>query len=164
MKKFNRTYVMGTLGLILAAWIAYQASQVPMRLVANEPGPRFFPYISAAGIAVFSILSMIFDGPKESRNGSKPYLDKAGWIRMGIIIAETIVYAVVMYYLGFWIASMAGTFMFIWTLKGKKKINLVFAIVLCIVLGCICYFGFTRGFHIPMPKGQLWNVLDIPMP
>lgn len=164
MKKFNRTYVMGTLGLILAAWIAVQASQVPMRLVANEPGPRFFPFISAAGIALFSILSMIFDGPAEARNGAKPYLDKAGWIRLGIIIAETILFALAMYYLGFWIAAMTGMFMFIWTLKGDKKINLVFAIVLCVALGSICYFGFTRGFHIPLPKGELWRMLDIAMP
>ena len=59
---------------------------------------------------------------------------------------------------------MAGTFMFIWTLKGKKKINVVFAIILCVVLGCICYFGFTKGFHIPLPKGELWRILDIAMP
>ena len=118
MKRINRTYVMGILGLVLAAWIAVQASQVPMRLVANEPGPRFFPYISAAGIAIFSILSMIFDAPQEAKKEKKQYLDKAGWIRMIVILAETVIYAFVMYYLGFWIASMAGTFMFIWTLKG----------------------------------------------
>ena len=163
MKRINSTYVMGILGLVLAAWIAVQASQVPMRLVANEPGPRFFPYISAAGIAIFSILSMIFDAPQEAKKEKKQYLDKAGWIRMIVILEETVIYALVMYYLGFWIASMAGTFMFIWTLKGKKKISLVVAIVLSVGLGCLCYFGFTRGFHIPMPKGELWRILDIPM-
>ena len=164
MKRINRTYVMGVLGLVLAAWIVMMAGKVPMTFVANEPGPRFFPYISAAGIAVFSILSMIFDAPQEAKKEKKQYLDKAGWIRMGIIMAETVIYALVMYYLGFWIASMAGTFMFIWTLKGKKKISLVAAIVLSVGLGCLCYFGFTRGFHIPLPKGELWRILDIPMP
>ena len=37
MKKINRTYVLGALGLAIAAWIVWQASQIPMRLVANEP-------------------------------------------------------------------------------------------------------------------------------
>ena len=163
MKKFNRTYVLGILGLLLSAWIVWQTGKVPMRLVAREPGPRFFPYISAGGIALFSLLTMIFDGPKETKNGNKPYLDKAGWIRMGIIMAETIVFALAMYFLGFWIASILGTFMFIWTLKGEKKINILFAILLCIGLGSLCYFGFTRGFHIPLPKGELWDALGITM-
>jgi len=164
MKKLNRTYVLGVLGLLLAAWIAWQTSKVPMRLVSNEPGPRFFPYVSAAGIALFSILTMIFDGPKEAKNGSKPYLDKAGWIRLIVIIAETIVFALGMYYLGFWIAGMLGTFMFIWTLKRNKKISIPVAILICVALSSICYFGFTRGFHIPLPKGELWNAIGIAMP
>ena len=125
MKKINRTYVMGILCLLLSAWIVWQTGNVPTRLVAREPGPRFFPYISAGGIALFAILSMIFDGAKEAKNGNKPYLDKAGWIRLGIIMGETVVFALSMKFLGFWITSMAGMFMFIWTLKGKKKINLM---------------------------------------
>ena len=164
MKRINRTYVMGVLCLLLSAWIVWQTGNVPTRLVAREPGPRFFPYISAGGIALFAILSMIFDGPKEAKNGNKPYLNKAGWIRLGIIMAETVVFALAMKFLGFWITSMAGMFMFIWTLKGKKKINLLFAILLCIGLGSLCYFGFTQGFHIPLPKGELWDAIGITMP
>lgn len=159
--KLNRTYIMGILCLILAVFIVIQTRQVPMSLVSNEPGPRFFPYISAAGIALFAILSMIFDGPKDE---GKPYLDKAGWVRMAIILGETLLFCFAMETIGFWIASMLGMFVFIWTLKGKKKINLIFAICLSVGLGCLCYFGFTRGFHIPLPTGTLWKSLGIKMP
>lgn len=161
MKKINRTYIMGVLGLILAAFVAWQTTKVPMSLVSNEPGPRFFPYISAAGIALFSILSMIFDGPKDE---GKPYLDKAGWIRMAVIMGEALVFSFAMQTIGFWFASMLGTFLFTWTLKGEKKINLIFAVVFSVALGCICYFGFTKGFHIPLPTGTLWKALGIKMP
>ena len=159
--KLNRTYIMGILCLVLAVFIVIQTRQVPMSLVSNEPGPRFFPYISAAGIALFAILSMIFDGPKDE---GKPYLDKAGWVRMAIILGETLLFCFAMETIGFWIASMLGMFVFIWTLKGKKKINLIFAICLSVGLGCLCYFGFTRGFHIPLPTGTLWKSLGIKMP
>lgn len=54
--------------------------------------------------------------------------------------------------------------MFILTLRADKKINLAFAVVLSIVLGSVCYFGFTRGFNIPLPKGVIWNMLGIRMP
>lgn len=159
--KFNRTYVMGILCLILAAWIAWQTTMIPERLVSNEPGPKFFPFISAGGIAVFAILSMIFDGRKEK--DAKPYLDRKGWARMGLILAECLVYCLAMNFIGFWIASMLGMFAFIWTLKGDKKINIIFAVCLCVVLSSICYFGFTRGFHIPLPSGTIWKALGIKM-
>lgn len=164
MKKLNRTYIMGILCLILAAWIAWQTTTITERLVSNEPGPKLFPFISAAGIAVFAILSMIFDGPKEAKEDNKPYLDKAGWVRMAIILAEALVFCIAMQFIGFWITAMVGMMVFIWTLKGKKKINVIFAIILSVVVGSICYFGFTRGFHIPLPSGSLWRSLGIHMP
>ena len=163
MKKINRTYVLGILGLLISAFIIWQTGNVKMRLVANEPGPRFIPYVSAAGLALFSILTMIFDAPKDAKKGSKAYLDKAGWIRLAVIVGEAILFALAMNFIGFWFTSMLGMFLFIWTLKGKKKINIVFAILLCVGLGSLCYFGFTKGFNIPLPKGTLWDSLGIRM-
>lgn len=164
MKKFNRTYVMGIVFLLVAAWIVWQTGKIPERLVSNEPGPKFFPYLSAAGIAVFAILSIIFDGPKEKTKSAKPYLDKAGWIRLAVILGEALLFVFGMQTIGFWFSAMIGSFVFIWTLKGEKKISLPFAIVFSIALGTICYFGFTRGFHIPLPSGSVWRSLGIKMP
>ncbi len=167
MKKLNRTYIMGIVFILLAIWVAYQTSQIPEKLVSNEPGPKLFPYISAAGMVVMAVLSMIFDGRKEAednKNGAAPYLDAAGWKRLALIMVECIVFCVAMNFIGFWITSMVGMMMFILTLKADKKINLVFAIVLSIALGSLCYFGFTKGFNIPLPKGVLWNMIGIKMP
>ena len=164
MKKLNRTYIMGILCLALAAFIAWQTTMIPERLVSNEPGPKFFPFISAAGIAVFAILSMIIDGPKEAKEDSTPYLDKAGWLRMGIIMAEAVLFTLGMQFIGFWITAMIGMFVFIWTLKGDKKINILFALLLSVGLASLGYFVFTRVFVIPLPKGALWEALNIPMP
>ena len=69
MKKINRTYIMGAVCLVLSAFIAWQTTTIPERLVSNEPGPKMFPFIAAGGIAVFAILSMIFDAPKEAKIG-----------------------------------------------------------------------------------------------
>lgn len=164
MKKINRTYIMGIFALALAAFIAWQTTMIPERLVSNEPGPKMFPFLSAGGIAVFAILSMIFDAPKEAQENSKPYLDKAGWIRMGIIMLEAVLFTLGMQFIGFWITAMVGMMVFIWTLKGDKKINIPFAIILSVGLASLGYFGFTRGFVIPLPKGALWEALNIPMP
>lgn len=160
MKKLNRTYTMGIFMLIFSAWIAYESTNIPQLLVSNEPGPRLFPFISAMGIAVFAVLSMIFDGKKEKK---AEYLDKKGYMRLGLMIAECFAFAFLMNLIGFWIVSMAGLFMFIYTLKGEKKINYIICIIFCIALGSLCYFGFTKGFNIPLPKGVLWDSLGINM-
>lgn len=166
MKKFNRTYIMGAVFLIFSAWVLWQTTMIPEKLVSNEPGPKLFPYISAIGMIVMAVLSMVFDGRKEAeaeKSGAASYLDTAGWKRLALILAECIVFCAAMNWIGFWITSMAGMMMFILTLRSGKKINLIFAFVLSIALGSICYFGFTRGFHIPLPKGILWNTLGINM-
>ena len=167
MKKFNRTYVMGAVFIVFALWVLWQTTMIPERLVSNEPGPKLFPFISAIGMIAMSVLSMIFDGHKEAeenKKGAAPYLDGAGWKRMGLIVLECLVFCVSMNWIGFWITSMIGMMMFILTLRADKKINLVFAIVLSVALGSLCYFGFTRGFNIPLPKGIIWTKIGIKMP
>ena len=151
---------MGILCLLFAAWITWQTTLIPERMVSNEPGPRMFPYISAAGIAVFAILSMVYGGPKET---GQPYLDRAGWKRMFLILGEVLGFCIAMEFIGFWFASMVGMLVFIWTLKGEKKIQVPFAVALAAIVGSVCYFGFTRGFHIPLPSGSLWRALGIRM-
>lgn len=167
MKKLNRTYIMGIVFILFAVWVAYQTTLIPEKLVSNEPGPKLFPFISAAGMVIMSVLSMIFDGKKEAeenKHGAAPYLDAAGWKRLALIMIECIIFCAAMNFIGFWITSMVGMMMFILTLKADKKINLVFAIVLSVALGSLCYFGFTKGFNIPLPKGVIWNALGIKMP
>ena len=165
MKKLlNRTYLMGILVLALAAWIGWQTSKMPTRFVSNEPGPKLFPYISAIGMAVCAVLSMIFDAPKEAREGRKALMDKKGWLRVILLVAEFVLFAVGMNAIGFWITSMIGMMVFFYTLKGEKKINFWTALALSVVLGSLCYFGMTRLFNIPMPKGTLWKSWGINMP
>ena len=164
MKKINRTYIMGVLVLAAAAWIGWQTHQMPTRFVSNEPGPKLFPYLSAIGMGVCAILSMIFDAPKDAREGKKLNITKQGWLRMGLLLVEFVLFALGMEWIGFWITSMVGTMAFFYTLKGEKKINIWVALILSVALGSLCYFGMTKLFSIPMPKGTLWKSLGINMP
>ena len=164
MKKINRTYIMGVLVLALAAWIGWQTTQMTTRFVSNEPGPKLFPYLSAIGMGVCAVLSMIFDAPKDAKEEKKSRIDKTGWLRMGMLLVEFVLFALGMNWLGFWITSMAGMMVFFYTLKGDKKINFWVALVLSVALGSLCYFGMSRLFNIPMPKGTLWKSLGITMP
>ena len=164
MKKLNKTYATGILAILFAGWIVWQAGSISNKLVSNEPGPRMFPYIAAAGIVICAVLSMIFDGPKEAQQEKRPYLDKAGWVRLGIIFGEFILLALGMHFLGLLIAGSVMMFVFIMTLKRDKKVNIPFALCLSVGLSCLVYFGFTRVFHMVMPTGVLWDMLGIDLP
>lgn len=170
MKKFkiNKTYLTAGFFLLFSAWVIWQAMQISEALVSNEPGPRLFPIISAIGIIICSILSIIFDGPKEKKaqeaGETKPYLDKAGWKRLVIIFAELIVYALGVQAIGFLFAGIIMMFVIIMTLKDGKKINVPTAIILSVVLPVVVYFTFSKVFVIPLPKGALWGALGITMP
>lgn len=163
MKRINRTYIMGVLVMALAAWIGWQTSKMPTRFVSNEPGPKLFPYISAIGMGVCAVLSMIFDAPKDAKESKKPIMDKKGWIRVCILVAEFVLFAAGMNYIGFWITSIVGMMVFFYTLKGEKKINFWVALLIAVALGSLCYFGMTKLFNIPMPKGTIWKSLGVNM-
>lgn len=161
MKKLNKTYVMGIVGILFSAWLFLEIQKIPEHLVSNEPGPKLFPYIATIGILCSCILSMIFDGPKDKK---EDFLSKEGWKNLFLLLAEVILFAIAMYYIGFWITAVAGMLIFVYTLKGEKKINFIFTLVLCIGLGTLCYFSFTRGFKIQLPKGEIWTILGIAVP
>ena len=90
-------------------------------------------------------------------------MTKEGWLRVGLLLLEFVLFALGMNWLGFWITSMIGLMVFFYTLKGDKKINIWTALLISVILGSICYFGMTRLFNIPMPKGTLWKSLGIEM-
>jgi len=172
MKNLNKSYVTGIFFILIGCAIIYGTTLIKVRLVSNEPGPKFFPMIAAIGIIVFSVLTMIFDGGKERRESKAseeagktipPYLTKDGWTRMITFFAEMVIFAIGMKYIGYLFTSCIMTFVITWTLKGKKKVSLIFAIIFSLVISCIVYFSFVKIFNIPLPTGSLWTALGLNM-
>lgn len=161
MHRIKKAHATGIICILFAIWIIYETGNIPERLVSNEPGPKLFPYISAAGIILFSLLSMIFDGRREE---NKPYLTREGWKRLGIIFAEFVMFAVGMKYLGFMITGIIMMFVFIFTLKGEKKVNPIVTTILAVGLTILVYMSFVHAFYIPLPSGELWKLLGIKLP
>lgn len=164
MKKLSKTYIVGIVCILFAAWIIWSTGSISEKLVSGEPGPRLFPYISAAGIIICAVLSMIFDGPKDAQKEGKPYLTRDGWKRLVIIFVEILLFAAGMHFLGVLITGSVMTLVFILTLKGDKKISYPVAVLIAVGFTALVYFGFTKGFHLLLPKGELWSMLGIKLP
>ena len=162
MKKLNRIRIACIVLFLFAAWIAWETSQIREMMVSNEPGPKLFPYISAVGIAVCSILIYLFDGAKEKE--TEPYLTRDGWKRLLLFMAEVIIYGIGIYYAGFLLSTLVMLFIMIMTLKGGKKISILFALLFTIAATCIIYYGFKFGFQTNLPTERFWKLLGINFP
>ena len=157
--KLNRTQIVGVIFLLIAAFFAAMTPSIQVIDGLYEPGPRIFPYLAEGIIAVCSIIMIIQARGKEkdpTAPESKPYLDKAGWKRLGLASALMIAYAILLTVLGFLISTPIMTLAFIFVLSSGEKVNKIAAIVITAVLTVGIYFLFTELFSIPLPSGILF--------
>ena len=157
--KLNRTQVVGIIFLLIAAFFAAMTPSIHVIDGLYEPGPRIFPYLAEGIIALCSII-MIFQAHGKEKDPkaaeSKPYLDKAGWTRLGIASALMIIYAILLTVVGFLISTPIMTLAFIFVLSSGEKVNKIAAIIITAVLTLGIYFLFTELFSIPLPSGILF--------
>lgn len=156
--KIKKEIVFGSVFILFALWIIWQTGFVSEKLVSNEPGPRLFPYIAGIGIIVCSVLMMIFDG-NNSRKDHAQVMSIETWKKVGLFFGELIGFGILIYFLGFFVSSLVLLPTLIFTLKGEKKVNLLFVAILTVGLTCLIFFGFTKGFSIPLPTGVLWDAI-----
>ena len=157
--KLNRTQVVGIIFLLIAAFFAAMTPSIHVIDGLYEPGPRIFPYLAEGIIALCSIIMIIQARGKEKdpkAAESKPYLDKAGWKRLGIASALMIIYAILLTVVGFLISTPIMTLAFIFVLSSGEKVNKIAAVVITAVLTIGIYLLFTELFSIPLPSGILF--------
>ena len=157
--KLNRTQIVGVIFLLIAAFFAAMTPSIQVIDGLYEPGPRIFPYLAEGIIALCSIIMIIQARSKEkdpNAKESKPYLDKAGWKRLGLASVLMIAYAVLLGIVGFLIATPIATLAFIFVLSSGEKVNKIAAVVITAVLTIGIYLLFTELFSIPLPSGILF--------
>ncbi|MEO4000384.1 tripartite tricarboxylate transporter TctB family protein [Mesorhizobium sp. CAU 1732] len=138
----------------MAVLIAWDASSYPFRRSYAQFGPEIFPYIVAAGIAIFAALTVWLalreDGfPKRAAMAWAPVL----WIT-GAIAVEFVLLTVGS---GFVIAS--GT-LFGFAARGLGRKPIWFTIFVGIVLSALLYLLFRHGLGLSLPAGPPERIID----
>ncbi len=144
----------GGLGFALIGIIvSVMATQISVQPNLTEPGPRLFPLIAGFGMAICG-LGMAFQ--KSSGQKGQPFLDAAGWKRLGVSAATLILYLIGLQYLGFLISTPIFTFAIVLILAGGKKIRVVTAAIVALITTGALYLLFERVFSIFLPAGKLF--------
>ncbi|MGI6029100.1 MAG: tripartite tricarboxylate transporter TctB family protein [Candidatus Heteroscillospira sp.] len=159
--KLNRTQVVGIIFMAIAVFFASQTPQIQVGEGLFEPGARIFPYIAEGIIFVCALLMTIFARGKQfdaNAKESKPYLDKAGWKRLGLAAVLMAAYAVLLSLLGFLISTPIATLAFIFVLSSGEKVNKAAAVIIALALTAGIYMLFTNLFSIPLPSGMIFKL------
>ena len=127
----------------LAAFIAVQAMQLKTTFSYEPVGPKAFPIVLAIVLALLSLVMVFRPGP----NGEWPH--KALALRLLLVLALLLAYAVLFTQLGFIVSSLL-TVTALARLFGASWVKALMTGALMSVVG---YFLFTTALGISLPSG-----------
>ncbi|MBQ9911378.1 MAG: tripartite tricarboxylate transporter TctB family protein [Lachnospiraceae bacterium] len=101
--KINRDQITGAVIVLLGVLVFVSISSYKVPFTLSYPGPRALPGLAAVGFVVCG--AGIFIKGCMNREGEKPFLDRKGWLKLGISVAALIAYVALMYVIGFLIPT-----------------------------------------------------------
>lgn len=81
-KFFCKDRILSVILLVISAFFALQANMLEASNLQNDPGPKVFPWIGCAILAICAIILFLKPGP----DGKRMNLSKEEWKRLGIMI------------------------------------------------------------------------------
>lgn len=112
----NTDRPLGAALLVIGASGIAVASQITVRTFNSDPGPKLFP-IFACTILVICGLGLVVSRP----GGSAPRMDRAAMLR-GLSMAGLLVfYALALWLVGFYAASLLAVFGLYWIIAGPER-------------------------------------------
>ncbi|MFQ9702839.1 MAG: tripartite tricarboxylate transporter TctB family protein [Enterocloster clostridioformis] len=91
---------------------------------------------------------------KEQSGDEAPFLEKAGWKRLGIVALTLVLYYFGLEYIGFLIMTPIFAFAVIMILSSGKKINRILAVIVAVLTTVILYLLFQKVFADPASGGK----------
>lgn len=158
-KFFCRDRILAVILLLASGFFALQASTLPASNLQKDPGPRIFPWIGCAILAICAFYLLINPGA----DGKKMNLSKEEWKRLGIMIA--IYLFLVFGTLLFGIVYMLPVVLFIISylfsksskpnMPRKKRIvtTLIYTVCVCVAL----YLIYVVALDVSLKSGILFK-------
>jgi putative tricarboxylic transport membrane protein len=114
-------------------------------------GPNVFPQFLAVMLFITSIM-LIVNAVKGKSQTDLEGINLKGFIRTSITVGISIVYLIVMQFIGFFVATLIFLYSMI-TYLGQK--SLLTRIISSVAVSIIVYFIFKDFLKIPLPSGYL---------
>jgi putative tricarboxylic transport membrane protein len=140
-----------SLGLLaLGSFIVYETQGIAETQGYAQVGPRLFPYIVGAGLALCGAVlgwQSIFGGWRNVPL-DQPGHDAPDWTAFGIVSAGIVLHMIVIGYAGF---VLAGALLFALVARGFGSRRPERDAVIALVLATVVYLIFTRALGLKLP-------------
>ena len=160
MKSSNKKdRILGICSVLLSAWIIYITSGLNFPINKGDPGPKLFPYIGAALILICGIILII----KPGKDG-KVFMTKEQWKSAGLIFAVYILFAVLLWLVGFMIAVPIMLFVLTLMFQAQSrpddpvKKRVIRSLIYAIIAGALIYAAYVIGLQAKLPTGLLFKL------
>jgi putative tricarboxylic transport membrane protein len=143
--------------LVFAALVFWSTTQIPVSPLYSKIGPTVFPYITAAGLAVFALFLMY----QATQGGWQPEEEKevlVDWRALAFVVAGLVVNVALIVPLGFILAS---TSMFVLVARGFGDRQVVRNAAIGFAIALFAYFGFAKFLGVNIGAGWLEQLLGI---
>ncbi|MFM1856145.1 MAG: hypothetical protein RLZ83_1454, partial [Pseudomonadota bacterium] len=104
----KRDHLLGLVLVLIGVAGIVATGQIPVRTFTDDPGPRLFPYVGCA-VLIVSGLGIALAGHRAAAEPGEAALDARAWRRAGALALALIGYALAMWVLGFYPATLVMT-------------------------------------------------------
>ena len=151
----KRDKVNGVIGVVLGSLLIIGSLRLPQSSVPDDIGPAVFPIIAA----VMIIIPGLFIVLKKNPGQETPFLNKQEWKRFWILVLVFTVYALLLYAVGFLIATPIITFIISRMFSMGKKVPIWHTVIYAVILTLLVYLCFYKGWGLKFRKGEFF-ILD----
>jgi putative tricarboxylic transport membrane protein len=143
--------------ILLAVVYFYATSQIPSYEVGDPLGAKVFPTLLGIGLVLAALLLLFETYKTKSRENSEKEREskkeRRHLVIVGSVVCWTIIFIILLEYLGFLLSSMVYLIVFMTCLNSKKVwlhmgVSVVFSVALYILL--------AKGLGVTLPKGILY--------
>lgn len=153
----NKDLVAGVTLILFSLWVIWEAQKFAAAAARFRGiSPALFPTMLAGGVILLSCI-MIVRGLRKGRDWqfTFDFHHPNSTIALGLVVG-TALYALVLEFLGFLLATTLYTLVFIIWMRGAKPLRAL--IISCVAVGAI-YFVFHTLMFVPFPSGEIFSLL-----
>ena len=148
----HRDRIVGIISVVLGAAVAFlTTTRVAASNMPGDPGPRIFPYISAAILMLCGLLLAIKKPTKEAA----PFLQGKQIWRFLLIVSVIAVYVLLLWAIGFVVPTFAAVVVLCMMFGKDEKVPIWKAVLYAAIVTGIIYVAFTVLLHLRLPVGAL---------
>ena len=139
---------------VLGSLLIVGSLSLPPSSVPDDIGPAVFPIIAA----VMIMIPGLFIALKKNPGQEIPFLNKQEWKRFWVLVLVFTVYALLLYAVGFLIATPIITFIISRMFSMGKKVPIWHTVIYAVILTLLVYLCFYKGLGLKMPQGEFFNL------